>query len=148
PIGPKTIALKMMNAKTKERTLGMESNVEPYVKLNSDILEKQLDGIFCTDGQLIYNRDLSQLVYIYYYRNEYMVMDSKMKLLYRARTIDTVSKAHIKLASLRSGEVRKLASPPNIVNLGAYASGAHLYIHATGMAKNDDETTFNRSSTF
>ncbi|MGS2765020.1 hypothetical protein [Sinomicrobium sp. M5D2P9] len=148
PFGAKSIALKTVSSKTGERTLGMQWDIPPHIRLNPEILEKQIDGTFCTDGQLLHNQERAELVYIYYYRNQFMVMDTTMQLRYRGRTIDTISQVRIKPDSYSKGQVKKLASPSYMVNQGAYSKGAYLYVMATGMAKNDSKATFERTSTF
>jgi hypothetical protein len=53
-------------------------NQNPKVSLNHELLEKQVDGVFDTDGQLLRDDITGELVYIYFYRNEFMVMDSNL----------------------------------------------------------------------
>src|SRR5690606_175360 len=52
PIGSKSFTLRTISAKTNENILGKESNIKPHVLLRDHLLEKQVDGIFCTDGML------------------------------------------------------------------------------------------------
>src|SRR5579859_494830 len=57
-----------------------------------NILEKQMDGIFYTEGALHAQPDSNRLVYVYSYRNQFIVMDTNLQVRYIARTIDTVSR--------------------------------------------------------
>src|SRR5690606_13370232 len=71
PMGKKRMALKSISRKTREYALALEQDNDPNIELRYDILEKQIDGVFCTDGQMLFNKELSKLIYIYYYRNQF-----------------------------------------------------------------------------
>lgn len=86
------------------------------IKYNRTLLKQQKVGIFDTDGTLLYSEQLHKIVYTYYYRNEFVVMDSNAELDYRGHTIDTITQAKIKVANLKNGKQRKLAAPPLTVN--------------------------------
>ena len=128
PMGKKRMALKSISRKTREYALALEQDNDPNIELRYDILEKQIDGVFCTDGQMLFNKELSKLIYIYYYRNQFMVMDTKVKLQYRSNTIDTVSQVQIKPVKTQDGVIRKLASPQFLVNRNAATNDQYLYI--------------------
>lgn len=147
PMGKKKVALKSISKKTQEYALGLQQDTDPKIELKYDILEKQIDGVFCTDGQMLFSKELSKLIYIYYYRNQFMVMDPKIKLLYRSNTIDTISRVQIKPVASQGGNIRKLASPQFLVNRRAATNDQYLYVYATGMAKNDNYDNFKRGST-
>src|SRR5690606_3253437 len=76
------------------------------ITISNQLIQKQKDGIFDTDGMLRYNSDKNQIIYTYYYRNEFITADSNLNLDYQGRTIDTVKNAVIKIASTNSGQVR------------------------------------------
>lgn len=147
PIGKKKVALKSISKKTQEYALGLQQDNDPKIELKYDILEKQIDGVFCTDGQMLFNTELSKLVYIYYYRNQFMVMDPEVKLLYRSNTIDTISQVQIKPVATQGGDIIKLASPQFLVNRRAATNDQYLYVYATGMAKTDSYNDFKKAST-
>ncbi|MBC9797035.1 hypothetical protein [Sinomicrobium weinanense] len=146
PIGPKSFILKTMSSTTREYVLGKETDKVPHVKLVPGLLEKQIDGIFCTDGMLHYNKDLSRLIYLYHYRNQYMVMDTSLNLLSYGKTIDTNSRAKIKTASIPSQYSTTLSAPGFMVNKDSYTSGELLFVHSDLMAKNESLETFNKTS--
>ncbi|WP_268223529.1 hypothetical protein [Sinomicrobium oceani] len=142
PIGPKSFVLKTMSSQTRQRILAKATDISPYVKLVPGLLEKQIDGIFCTDGKLYYNKDLAQVVYVYDYRNQFIVMDTTLNLLFRGNTIDTTTRVKIKTASLYSGKTKQLAAPPFLVNKTCATSGDYLFVHSNLMAKNENVETF------
>jgi hypothetical protein len=70
------------------------------VEYKPEVLKKQVDGIFCRDGLLIFNPKLKKLVYCYLYRNQFVVTDTNLKVEYVGKTIDTISRAKIKLDTI------------------------------------------------
>ncbi|WP_428743299.1 hypothetical protein [Tenacibaculum sp.] len=146
PIGPKSLVIRSLSSDTQEYVLGKETDSLPYVKLVPGILEKQLDGIFCTDGMLHYNAELSKLIYLYYYRNQYIVMDTTLNIVYKGKTIDTNSIAKINPTKIKSKNTKILGSPPLMVNKKSCTAGNVLLVHSNLMAKNEDPKTFGETS--
>jgi hypothetical protein len=103
----------------------------PKVTLNDALLEKQVDGMFDTDGQLLSDVVGGELIYIYTYRNEFMVMDNDLRLLQKFHTIDTISTAKIKVVTL-SGGLHKMAAPPLEVNK-TWAVHGHVLFNESGL---------------
>ncbi len=102
---------------SKTNTLGkINFNDTSTFKFNPKLIQKQLDGQFDTDGQLHYDRFDNKLVYLYAYRNQFIITDKNLKLLHRGNTIDTISKAHLKVVTVQSNGETKLAAPPLVVN--------------------------------
>lgn len=126
-----------------KKKLGPDSS---YIHYASDILEKQVDGVFCTDGMLHHNREMNILVYIYYYRNQFICMDTNLNLLYKGNTIDTISQAKIKVAEIQSNNSITLASPPFLVNKKSCVYGNWLFINSNLIADNEDKRTFQKSN--
>ncbi|MFP9114752.1 DoxX family protein [Flavobacterium sp. RHBU_3] len=93
-------------------------------------LEKQIDGVFDTEGMLLYSQALDRFVYTYYYRNQFLVADGALNLLYRGKTIDTVSKAQLKIVKIKSTGDVKLASPPLTVNKTTAVCGNLLFVRS------------------
>lgn len=104
------------------------------------LLEKQVDGIFCVDGMVLYNRTLEMVVYVYYYRNQYICADSLLRVLRHGRTIDPISEARIEVGGWRGRgeEVRTFSKPPLRVNYRACTDGAFLYV-VSGLRSRSDE---------
>jgi len=105
---------------------------------NTSLLDKQIDGIFDTDGMLIFNDKLKFVHYIYYYRNEFLTAGNKMQLIKKGKTIDTVSKAEIKVAQLSQGD-NQMSKPPLIINKAAAVYGNLLFIKSERIGRFEDE---------
>lgn len=132
--------------KNLESVLGTSTFNSSRVNLNPALLQKQIDGIFDTDGILNYDPYTNQLVYLYYYRNQYIVTDSKLNLIHRGNTIDTTTKAKIKVAFIKDRNVKKFTAPPLIVNKNAYAYQGLLFVNSALMGKFEDEKMWRQAS--
>lgn len=140
PISPSSAAIAAINAHTS--LLGKISwGKKP--DFNASLLEPQQDGIFSTDGKLLRDSK-AQLVFLYYYRNQYIAMDTSMNLLFRARTIDNIYHAHIKIGRIHSSNKVTMATPPLIVNKDGVLSDGVLYVNSNILSRNDNEELFDR----
>lgn len=139
-----SFVIRAISTKSQNYVLGTLR--EKQLILHPELLEKQIDGIFCTDGILQYNPALESIIYLYHYRNEYLVMDPDLNLRYKGNTIDTNSKAKIKTVSKQTEGESTLASPPFLVNTTSYSFGKYLFVLSNLMAKNEDRESFNESS--
>lgn len=111
----------------------------------TEALEKQVDGYFCVQGDLLHDRQSSRSVYIYRYRNQYICFDSNMDILYKARTIDPIDTARIKVARLESERSTQLAAPPLTVNRTAAVDAGKLYVISGLLAGNDEKRIFKKN---
>ncbi|MGV3696971.1 MauE/DoxX family redox-associated membrane protein [Flavobacterium sp.] len=130
PIGGSKAVIRGKKPKSKESYLGLLdfSNRKSTI-WNGDILQKQIDGIFDCDGVLSYNSQIQKVIYTYYYRNQFSVSSDKLALEFRKNTIDTTTKANIKVVKLSNGDL-KMAKPPLIVNRLISSAGRQLFINS------------------
>jgi hypothetical protein len=137
-ISPSSFAVRTHKASTLENVLAKVQDQQPHIKHAPDLLQKQIDGVFCNDGMLCYNKNLNRLIYTHYYRNEYIVYDTNLNLDYRGHTIDTFSIAQIKSAYIPSTNTYKLTQR-KITNKASSTSGNYLYVDSNLLAKNDNK---------
>ena len=145
PVSPRLMALTSLNLESKSNELAALTTDSPFFQFKSDLLEKQIDGFFCVDGMLHFDRELNRLIYLYCYRNEYLVMDTSLNLINRFHTIDTFKTAAIKVAEVKSKNYKTLASPPAKINFKSCVSGKFLFVQSTLLAKNEDKVEFQKS---
>lgn len=124
--------------------LDLVSNAKPLFA--PTLLQKQLDGIFDTDGSLSYSKTAQYLIYTYSYRNQFVVADNMLRLKYRGKTIDTTSKADLKIATLKSKNVRKFAAPPHTVNAETAVHGDFLLVNSALRGRFEMEEQWNNST--
>ena len=128
-------SFRAQSSKTKTQLLGRLSlHQEPKVMLNDVLLEKQVDGMFDTDGQLLRDAVSGELIYIYAYRNQFLVTDKELNLLHRLHTIDTISRVQVKLHTLSDGR-HKMIAPPLEVNKTSTVYGQVLFNESGLMGK-------------
>jgi hypothetical protein len=144
PISKSSFVIRSTDAATNGYVLGNLHIDSATYNLSSDLLQKQIDGKFCVDGMLHFDAGNNRLVYLYYYRNEYIVADPTLKLLLRGNTIDTVSRARIKVATLSSDGTRMLAAPPLLVNRNSTLYRHFLLVNSSLVSKNEADDVLTR----
>lgn len=143
PLGRESVIIRTLV--DNESELGKITSAPPNLIIHHNLLKKQIDGIFCTDGMLLFNQQLQSIVYIYYYRNQYLVMDTSLNLLVTGRTIDPVSEAKIRFRRIESKNQTALIHSLH-VNKKSSTYGSRLYINSGLLAKNESKHRFMKSS--
>lgn len=140
PIRDSVFAIKAISSNTLENVIGLISfQHSTQLTLSNNLLEKQIDGIFDTDGILLWNKELEKLVYVYYYRNEFLIVNPDLSLQYKGRTIDTVSQSQLDIAFLKSKQRSKLSQKSVMVNKDAITSGNYLFIRSDRLGRFEPE---------
>ncbi|WP_343617330.1 MauE/DoxX family redox-associated membrane protein [Flavobacterium sp.] len=146
PMAEDKIFFRSNDPKTLDNILGVYTLSESKrAKYCGDLLQKQIDGVFDTDGTLLYSTKLKRSIYVYYYRNEYFTTDQTGKLEYRSHTIDTISKADFKVAYSKNGTVREISSPVEAVNAHASVIGKLLFVHSQVKGKYENDVLWKKS---
>jgi hypothetical protein len=101
---------------------------------NSIPLGTENGNTFLTDGVLLCAGD--RILYVDYYRNKWLCLDTNLKVKYHARTIDTVAHAHITIGK-KSVHETTLSSPPLFVNEQCTANRKYLFVHSALKADNE-----------
>ncbi|MCD9014448.1 hypothetical protein [Parachryseolinea silvisoli] len=140
PVGPNSLILRSLNTATKSYELAKKSSSGLMFNLN--LINKQIDGIFCSDGKLVIDKATHQVIYIHYYRNELIVCDTLLNLKFRGHTIDTFSRAQLKIAKLGGDGKSMISEPPRQININAAAFNNVLYIHSNILSFEEDMHDF------
>jgi len=138
------LVLRGFNDDKDEYLLVREKMTSDHV-VGAGLLQRQIDGLFCTDGMLRYDAQTARIVYTYYYRNQFIVADTLLELAYRANTIDTTHFARIKVSTLSLNHVSTLSAPPLVVNRYVACDGGLLYVNSNLLADNESRDEFNAS---
>lgn len=146
PMDSMHIAVRFISGKSGENEIGILRLSDSTQFIHNDrLLEKQIDGVFDTDGQLLYNSILNKLLYVYFYRNEYLVINPDLTLDHKGKTIDTTSRANLNV-SHASDESIRLASPSFPVNSFSTANGANLYIQSDRLGRYEPKEMLKEAS--
>ncbi|MFV8369609.1 MauE/DoxX family redox-associated membrane protein [Flavobacterium sp. LB2R40] len=147
PIDSTSMVFRNNTGEGAAHILGVfNSNRSSKVKYLPTLLQKQIDGIFDTDGMLLFNAELGRIVYVYFYRNEIILADNKGALEQRQHTIDTISKAKIKIAYLKEGSQRKMASPPALVNANTATISNLLFVESKVPGLYEDDAMWKQAA--
>lgn len=141
-------AFRTISSKNKQfilAGLNREHESKSEVNLYSEILKKQKDGIFDSDGKLLYDKKTSNLIYVHTYRNQIIVMDKKFKIQHQLHTIDTTSVAQVKIRKLQNGN-HKMAAPPLKVNKISTVYGGILFNQSNLIGKHESPKSWKRAS--
>lgn len=146
PINNQEFLFRSQRASTGEHVLGkLTVNDTTTFKLYDTALQKQKDGVFDTDGQLVVDNKTSQGVYTYYYRNQYLVYQPQSNTFIKGKTIDTTTLAKIEVTQLADG-TKKMGAPPQKVNAKTYAYDGKLYIKSELLGKNEPQNMWKQAS--
>jgi len=147
PVSNASFITKSIDRRRHRWDLRKKSQHVDSTKIPATILEDQVDGIFSTDGILNADTKENLLVYVYYYRNQYICCDTNLHVLFKGKTIDTNTIAKIKLATIQSENKTTFAAPPFMVNKLSSISGHWLFVNSTIKSVNELTKNFQSSST-
>ncbi|MBL7697126.1 MAG: hypothetical protein JNK79_03170 [Chitinophagaceae bacterium] len=102
-------------------------------------LQTQGDGTFSIDGSLMYDRLSATVIYMYFYRNEVLLMDTNVAVKGVMKTIDTITRANVEVVSIASTKTKTIKRPPLVVNKKAAVFNNRLYIHSPRKADNQSQ---------
>lgn len=147
PIDSTTVAFRAIDVKRKVNVLGVfDSKGKSKVKYSRNILKQQIDGIFDTDGMLLYNEEFKQIVYTYFYRNQFITADKNGRILLTGNTIDTIAHAKIKVAYLKDNSERQMGAPPLLVNAVTATRNNLLFVNSRVPGKFENDKVWKQSS--
>jgi hypothetical protein len=135
-------AVRTFDMKLNENVLGKLLPDSPHFKIWPNLLEKQSEGVFSTDGLLRFNRNSGLYVYMYFYRNQFICMDNNFNLLYKGQTLDTNSYAKIRLVSIPYQNSTSFASPGFRVNRIGCINQDWIFINSDLKADNEENDVF------
>lgn len=146
PIGRNSLIVKSLISESDESVIGKVTDQFPNYDFKADILHKQVDGFFCVDGYLQYDKATSNLVYLYRYRNEFIVVDTSLNVSWKGHTIDTNSVAKIEVATIQSSGARVFKSPPLIVNDRSSIFDNWLFVNSMLVSRNEPRDALQNAS--
>lgn len=130
-----------------EHILGkINTSKNPQPTYFQNALQKKIDGVFDTDGLLIYNQELNKILYVYYYRNSFIIADTNFKAIYKGKTIDTVTQVPMQFAYLKSKTEKKFAKQPPMIQKYATTSGKYLFTKSERLGKYESESRLKEAS--
>ncbi|MBK5214972.1 MAG: hypothetical protein JJE55_15095 [Flavobacteriaceae bacterium] len=140
PTSRNSLAIRTISSETGNNILGtILLDTVPVVQLKPDILEGDLDGYFDRDGQLFFNKQLRKMLYVYYYKNEFLVMAPDLKEIQVQNTIDTIKTPQIDVKELRSTQEIRLGGKSVRVNGLSATYGNYLFVHSNRLGRYESD---------
>ncbi|MFH7001184.1 DoxX family protein [Flavobacterium plurextorum] len=141
------IAVETYSKKNGDRVLGVINiGNPPRTILNPEILQKQFDGVFDTEGQLLYSEGIDRIIYLYAYRNQFTIADKNLKITSRGTTIDTITRAKLSITKDSKHQQRQFSSPPQFVNKNSSVYKNLLFVKSAIPGRYEDDRMWKRSS--
>ncbi len=143
-----SIGILTKSSATQSNTLGLlnKSKDSINVRLNHNILKNYADGVFESNGDFIWNGLKEQFIYIYYYRNNYELMDKNLSYKATGKTIDTINKPILDVAHYSKIDRYKLGYNTIMVNRLSATYGNYLYIHSDRLGRYEREDVLRTAS--
>ncbi|MCZ4320303.1 hypothetical protein O4H26_15015 [Aequorivita viscosa] len=146
-VNKKVFVIRTVSSSTGDNLLGsIELDSIPKVQLYPEVLEGDLDGYFDRDGQLLYNSQLKKVVYVYYYKNEYVVGSPDFIEKRTQNTIDTIKTPQIDVKELQSSQEMRLGGKSVRVNGLAATYGNYLFINSDRLGKYEPDDILKQAS--
>jgi hypothetical protein len=104
-----------------------------------NILEKRGDAGFSTDGAFTFDKNTGHILYVEFYTNQFICMDTLLHVLYKGQTVGTSSlpAIHVLTETSRYSKSITNASPLYEINLESKAANGKLFIHSAVRARNE-----------
>jgi hypothetical protein len=145
PVSGDAFAIRNVDVSANANVLGLLC-AKNQLLYDPELLKKQQVGIFETDGLLSYNEELHELVYMYFYSNDYVVADLKLKPLFYGHTVDTVSKPQIEIAYEDSTRTRTMAKQPAQINNYSCTAGRYFFVKSDRLGRYEPESMLKHAS--
>lgn len=129
PMDSSGMAIRIANARTLKNEIGIIDlgDRKKVDTLQTYELPAAGDGIFESDGQLMWNGQLEELVYIYFYSNRYFLISPSLEIFER-HTIDTVTEPSLDILHFKTLGKDKLKGNATRINEYASTYGNFLFI--------------------
>lgn len=149
-LGPSSFVFRGFDPKFKDEQIFIKGNLssDSLVPENNLSTLGNHDGGIATDGLLHFNKKSNLLSYVYFYRNEFICMDTNLNLIYKGHTIDHVVNSEFFGGSV-SGNKSTLytnVGPRKIINYESTVTDNYIYINSKIRADNEETNTFLNNS--
>ncbi len=115
------------------------------VKISNTLLTLKADGGFHADGKLLYDTELHQAYYLFYYRNQILQFNSDLTLTKEMKTIDPVREANLEVIKMKDGRT-KIKGPSSIVNRNMVVHRGLIFNEANLMGKHESKELWTKNA--
>jgi hypothetical protein len=143
-ISPSSLVVRMFDKMDQIFVKGNPGTNELLREHN--VSEKNNDAGISTDGLLHFDKTTGFITYVYYYRNQFICLDTNLNVVYRGHTIDTVvtSKTQVKLSEMNN--VMTNNAPNHVTNGRSTVSNGYLFVNSKLKSDNEPKDSFSENS--
>jgi len=142
-----TFAIRAFDSNRNDNVLGrLVVGDSTTTTIFPELINKQGESFFSSDGLLLYNRELEKVIYVYYYRNTFVVADKNFTLDYIGKTIDTVATAQLSVHTNQSRNEQKLGREPLFINQLAATYDNYLFIQSDRIGRYESKKVLKHAS--
>jgi hypothetical protein len=149
PISNSTYLLRGPDNTYLDQFLKKYNEVLKTTVYEDNLIEKKKDGGLLTDGTVCHDDWTHWLIYIQYYTNSILCLDSNLNRTGLFHTIDTCAHYQIEIIN-QTGVTGKpsfaLRGIPHYVNLACDAACGELYVHSMKRAENESPSDYAKHS--
>lgn len=115
------------------------------VKISNTLLTLKADGGFDADGKLLYDAQLQQAYYLFYYRNQILQFNSDLTLTQEMKTIDPVIEAKLEVIRMKDGR-NKIKGPSALVNRNMVVHRGLIFNESNLMGKHEPKELWRKNA--
>lgn len=116
-----------------------------YLIFSKDALQTKKDGVFDTDGQLLFDRNNEMIYYFYYYQSKILQFDKSLQLLSEQKTIDHSVSEVPEVKTLSNG-TKKIAVPALPANQNMTVYHGIIFTQSNLMSKLETSSLWKKNN--
>ena len=151
PVSEHTVVIRGFDSSYSNMILSKHNLISGSIVEETGIMKRMNDGGFSSDGMILFDQERFSIIYVHYYCNRILLIDTNLNLVHKATTIDTFSSFRAKGSRRPADDIRtsySFASPPVHVNYNASASAGRILINSAVKADNENIADFNSNAVF
>lgn len=150
-ISPSTYAFRGFDStiKTPDQIFMAKNFNTGEIKKENNLSERNSDAGISTDGILNFDSASNLITYVFFYKNQFLCLDTNLNLIRRCTTVDTTNLLNLKTQSLVNSKKEVSytnASPKRLINSVSCVDNGYLYNNSHLKADNETDETFQRNS--
>lgn len=145
-LSPNYMVTKTFDSQRSSRCL-QKTAIDHALLPNIYYPRQQIEGIYSTDGMLLFNRNWNQLIYLHHFTNRITLLDTNLNEQTHQQTIDLTDSIKGNIITSTESGVTKQKLEGSIVNQDACTDGNLLLVLSKAPAKNQTLASFRKSAT-
>jgi len=146
-INPELFVLRQFSKTVKDQKFVSYNSITGSLREESDISEVHNDGGIATDGMFNYDKKTDILIYTYFYKNSFLLLDTNLNRIGIGNTIDTFSSYQIHVTNITKGKSTYFTNntPTRFINRASTVYNGKLYVYSTLKADNENADIFKKN---